>query len=433
MFEDTETEGQRKGAEKASPAPPARRARKGAAPIQTEGHRPPAEQARMTPPSPRVRKRRADKSSVSGHPAGAEQASPTPPDTLDTNRPAEGQRSCAEQAKFATPSPLDTIVARLTLLQRKRKFAIQTIGKIERSCEGYLALMAGYRPKTAEDGSPMRDAEGNRVEDKAGKALWKEVRRVRTLVEKSGAEPARAGRCRHAEQANKRAPARDTTMAAEEGQRRPAEKASNRPPSLPSWADPGLILSTAMSTEPWKAMRKGVEAEMESLAKQLPVWSWWSQHRGTGAIGLAIIVGESGDLGSYRDKSALWKRLGLAVIDGERQQRKRGEDGIRHGYSPRRRAEIWTIADSMLRAQWAGAKDEDGKPALKTGNPVATPAHALGPYGEHYGRRKAYVTERERGMNEREPWSPKHINDDAKRYMTKALIRDLRAAWKAAA
>lgn len=81
-------------------------------------------------------------------------------------------------------------------------------------------------------------------------------------------------------------------------------------------------------------------------------------------------------------------------------------------YSPRRRAEIWTIADSMFRHQWTGADEDAG-----------TEAHATGPYGESYARRKAATADRE--------WNGHRREADARRIMTKQFIEDLWKAWRA--
>ncbi len=339
--------------------------------FEIEGQYSDAEQAIRTAPSPRVRKRRADQSSDVGQVQRAEEATAAAPSSLDTHQPAEGQINGAEEAMRTPPSPVDTIVQQLVALQRQRRFAIKSQSRIDRSCEAYLAQLAGYRPKTNPDGTRATDAAGKPVQDKAGKALWAEIGRVRRAVERGDNGP------------------------------------------FPAWADADLIRISAQSRDAWDAMRAGVEKQMERLAKTLPVYPWWSEIRGAGAKGLAIIVGEAGDLGSYRDKSALWKRLGLAVIDGERQRRVGGDAATVHGFNPVRRAEIWTIADSMFRAQWRGADEETGRAA-----------GPIGPYGEKYAHRRA-------GTANREGWTPARQNADAKRYMTKSLIRDLRAAWRA--
>lgn len=149
---------------------------------------------------------------------------------------------------------------------------------------------------------------------------------------------------------------------------------------------------------------------MQHHAKDLPAWKWAAGVKGLSLQGLACIIGETGDLSNYETKERVWKRLGLAVIDGIAQQRRsKPEEAAAHGYSPKRRAVIWSIADVLLRAQWRGEKD-------------GTPAHAIGPYGAVYGRRKAHTVNRE-------GWTPKRRDNDARRVMSKALIEDLWRVW----
>lgn len=76
------------------------------------------------------------------------------------------------------------------------------------------------------------------------------------------------------------------------------------------------VLSMADAVEP---LRKSLESGMVKLAKQLPVYPWVKSVKGFGDTSFATIVGEAGDIGTYRSVSALWKRMGVAVIGGARQ------------------------------------------------------------------------------------------------------------------
>src|SRR5262249_2898822 len=58
------------------------------------------------------------------------------------------------------------------------------------------------------------------------------------------------------------------------------------------------------------------ERAMEQAAKQLLVFPWIQSVRGAGALGLATIVAEAGDLANYPTPAKLWKRLGFAPYDG---------------------------------------------------------------------------------------------------------------------
>lgn len=258
-------------------------------------------------------------------------------------------------------APAATIDA-LRELQRQRRFCIKSQSRTDRSCEAFVARFLGYH-------TGLPDAER--------KALWLQAAAMRRSVEKGGGgHPCRG----------------------------------NQPPSALAVCSP-IILNSATARQVWDAHRKHVEAEMRKLARSLPAWAWVATVPGFAELGLAIIAGEAGDLANYATKERLWKRLGLAVIDGERQQRKAGaEAAAAHGYSPQRRAEGWAIADSMFKHQWAGASDD-------------APARPKGAYGHAYAARKA----RTEG---REGWTPAHRDADARRIMFKALVEDLWRVWR---
>lgn len=186
-----------------------------------------------------------------------------------------------------------------------------------------------------------------------------------------------------------------------------------------------MILHTQEAARVWDDKRASVENEMELAATQLPVAEFIRTVRGVSWLGLAVVVGEAGSLSNYPNRWTLQKRLGLGCLeDGTRQRRIKGltqQQTLRIGYVPQRRGDMYAFFDDvMLRAQWRGAKDEDGKSAKKSKKPVVTPGYPLGPYGEHYGRKLAEYVEEEHPAPHKA----------AARYMTKMFIRDLWREWK---
>lgn len=138
---------------------------------------------------------------------------------------------------------------------------------------------------------------------------------------------------------------------------------------------------------------KQITKELEKLAKATPYWPLIP--RGFGPLGLAGLIGEAGDPWGYHNPSALWKRMGLAVIDGKRQRKVAdAEEAIRQGYTPRRRAWAYMTGDNMIRAK----------------SPVC----------EVYRERKEKKIV--------EGWSKLHAHRDAKMFMVKRVLRDLWAA-----
>lgn len=160
------------------------------------------------------------------------------------------------------------------------------------------------------------------------------------------------------------------------------------------------------ATAPVKAERRAVERQIVKLAKQLPVWSWVAGVRGVGALGLGLIVGEAQDLARYANPGKLWKRLGMAVMDDGKAQRRiaDAEKAVAAGYCPRRRSLMHVIGDSLIK--------QNG---------------AVGYYKVLYNERKAYELARA-------PEMPKiHAHKRAMRYMEKRFLLHLWQAWKMAA
>jgi hypothetical protein len=187
-----------------------------------------------------------------------------------------------------------------------------------------------------------------------------------------------------------------------------------------------VINASIAARAPFAGVEKQALREMTRLAEQLPVWRDFGEEiRGFGAGSLAVIVAEAGDLSSYATHSKLWKRMGLAVMDGVRQgglTKSAGKDAwIAHGYSPMRRSRMWNIGDALVK----GNKD--------------------GPYRTAYLARKAYERSRAEAAGltiapaakipakrKHEFMSEGHVHLRAQRYMEKRLLRDLWKAWRRA-
>ena len=146
--------------------------------------------------------------------------------------------------------------------------------------------------------------------------------------------------------------------------------------------------------------RKACQKELLKLVKPLPVMAWVGTVKGLGLPSVAAIIGEAGDLAAYSNPGKLWKRMGLAVIDGKGQgKRSNAEEALRHGYSPARRSEMHVVGDCLVRAG--------------------------GPYADLYRERKAYEAEKE-GITKM--WAHKR----ALRYIEKRLLRSMWQAWRGA-
>lgn len=158
-----------------------------------------------------------------------------------------------------------------------------------------------------------------------------------------------------------------------------------------------------------------IEKQLAKLAKALPIAPWVESVTGLGWGSVAAIVGEAGDLSAYPSVAGVWKRMGLAVIDGDGRQRRvaDAERAIAHGYNPERRAVVWVMADSMSKLQRTWIDKDTGE--------VKKPA---GPYGEILEREKAKALEA--GL------SKAHAEARGKRHMSKAVLRDMTVEWRRA-
>ncbi|MGH2341099.1 hypothetical protein ACRC7T_06395 [Segnochrobactraceae bacterium EtOH-i3] len=102
---------------------------------------------------------------------------------------------------------------------------------------------------------------------------------------------------------------------------------------------------------------KPIEKALEKRASKLPVASFINDVRGVAIGSLAAIVGEAGDLSEYKSIMAVWKRFGMAVIDGERQRKCADpEKALRHNYFPERRSIMWNIGNGLIGAMGRGRR-----------------------------------------------------------------------------
>lgn len=153
-----------------------------------------------------------------------------------------------------------------------------------------------------------------------------------------------------------------------------------------------------------------IEAQLEKDVHALPIWPRVKATNGLGFLGIALLIGATGDLRKYSNYSKVWKRLGLAVIDGRCQRKVPGPEAIRQGFSPNRRSTVWNLGSNMLRTQ----------SGLPTGRRYK--AREPGHFRLGYDARKAY--ELANGL-------PKaHAHNRAKRYMEKKLVRNIWRAWR---
>lgn len=161
--------------------------------------------------------------------------------------------------------------------------------------------------------------------------------------------------------------------------------------------------------ERFERERKVMEKDLKKTAKQIPTYEWAMSVRGFGELNFVAILGECcvmeedgtmRGIGDYRSVDAVWKRMGVGLVNGERQRRvaNNPELAILHAYNAPRRSVLFNVGECLI----------------KSG----------GDYKEIYNARKAYELARDPEMR------PIQAHRRASRYMTKRLLRKMFAQWR---
>jgi hypothetical protein len=187
-----------------------------------------------------------------------------------------------------------------------------------------------------------------------------------------------------------------------------------------------IVTTSDDARKPADAMREISEKRMAALATELPIFPWIESVHGAGALGLATIVAEAGDLANYPNPAKLWSRLGFAPFDGLagsswkratwRPRALTADEWTAHPFSGERYALMHQIAVWLVNAQWIGkAKTQSGD-----GEPD-------GPFGEIYAARRKHT------IGTHADWSDGHRRMDALRVTMKSFLAQLWGEWNRAA
>lgn len=184
--------------------------------------------------------------------------------------------------------------------------------------------------------------------------------------------------------------------------------------------------SEALFEQQCEAYRK----QLVKMAKRLPVYEWVKGVHGFGDVSFATIVGECGDIGTYKSVSAVWKRLGLAVINGRRQgnpgEGATAQDWIDHGYNRARRSVSYVAREHVIGGM--------GKWRPLFGSELADANY----YQRVYAERARYEADKlglPVTLNEdtgKESYKA-HVAMRAHRYVEKRLLKHLYIEWRRAA
>ena len=179
--------------------------------------------------------------------------------------------------------------------------------------------------------------------------------------------------------------------------------------------------------------RKAQEKNLEKLVKQLPIAYIVEQTPNLGYLTLVGIIGEAGDLSAYRSLRGLWKRMGEALIDNERQRCKSDAiEALKHGYSPSRHSVSWNLGSVLIGCMGKG-------PRPRVGEDIEARAD-LSVWQRMFVSRLRY--EAQKNPEHRRPdvsrkgevfeSFSKHAFNRAARVVRKAFLKHLRQEWIAA-
>lgn len=319
---------------------------------------------------PRLARPLSPSSSGEGQIAKAKKAKrhfPTPDDPPSLT---EGQCRFADKAPLCPPDVSETIAA-IRSAHRERMFAMEQRKRADLALGSFLRSGLGWR----RDGDPKEN---------------KEIAALATDLIKCGEKLFK-------------------------GKEHPLSD------SLP-WVKYGsMITASIMARAPFDGIESDQTKNMERLAMQLPVWAAFGKNvRGFGARSLAVIVGEAGDLSAYPKKGHLWKRMGVAVMEGVRQgglsKSAGAEAWIAHGYNRKRRSQMFIIGDVLVKVGAHYRQVYLDRKAFEQARAIAA-GLIVAPAAKIPAKRKSEFI------------CDGHIHRRAQRYMEKKLLRDLRQAW----
>jgi hypothetical protein len=201
-----------------------------------------------------------------------------------------------------------------------------------------------------------------------------------------------------------------------------------------------------VSLKKFQDERKKLERDLDKTARTLPTYEWAMAVPGFGAGSFLSIIGEAtvveldGSLrtiGDYHSVAGLWKRMGVAIINGERQRKRSdAEEALLHGYSPARRSALWNIGGGLI-----GGMGRGYRPLLDEDISVNG---SLSHYQKMFVARLRYLAARDPEKFAKEPVLKKNKAGEqetresftlacaasAKRYVEKKFLRDLYARWR---
>lgn len=169
---------------------------------------------------------------------------------------------------------------------------------------------------------------------------------------------------------------------------------------------------------------------MVKITMKLPIASFIKETKGLGEPSAATIIGEAGDLSKYPTIAGVWKRLGLAVINGQRQRKVSDPElALLHGYDAKRRSIVWNAGNGLIGGMGLGRRPFDGEDIDLRDD--WTPYEKLFVHRLRFEAEKDPAMRRPNTKEGKESYS-KHAAARAKRYVEKRMLKDMTLAWRRA-
>lgn len=191
-----------------------------------------------------------------------------------------------------------------------------------------------------------------------------------------------------------------------------------------------IVLGFEQAREIFVERQDMFEAQIKACVRHLPAWRAMkaSGLKGIGEVWFGLVIGETGDLSNYARHDLVWKRMGLAVIEGERQRKcTDAEKAAKHGYAPHRRSTMWVVGNGLIGGRGNG-------PRPMAGEDVET-REDLTQYQKLFIRKLRYEAEKDAAARlpdtaEGKESYTRAAAARAKRYVEKKFLRDLWVAWR---
>jgi len=107
--------------------------------------------------------------------------------------------------------------------------------------------------------------------------------------------------------------------------------------------------------EDWREVERKAKADLEQLARDHPLATYWEPIKGLGWYLLGCFIAAAGDIERAPTVSSFWKGMGLDIVDGKAPRNTRGRRGAAQQERPRAAMPHVTLVGEQIRSQFLRA------------------------------------------------------------------------------